>query len=281
MYVLMSLHFSDIFPPGDLATIKAVYELNLLPPESSKIDIIEYMRRFSPYQSAATYIFVALLYRKKKTDSRIIFRRTNNFSSFKDQTTEKMTQFKYLIFILLFTVSCTSGNKQKTANKNVQVELKTSMGDILLELSNETPLHRDNFVKLVNKGYFNGMLFHRVINDFGIQSGDPDSKNAKPGEALGNGGPGYTISAEIKPDLFNKRGAILAARDNNPERASSGSQFFIVQGKIQTNSTLARSEERINQWLTENAFVNDPANRAIHDSLQNAILAENEEEVMK
>ena len=192
-----------------------------------------------------------------------------------------MTQFKYLIFILLFTVSCTSGNKQKTANKNVQVELKTSMGDIVLELSNETPLHRDNFVKLVNKGYFNGMLFHRVINNFGIQSGDPDSKNAKPGEALGNGGPGYTIPAEIKPDLFNKRGAILAARDNNPERASSGSQFFIVQGKIQTNSTLARSEERINQWLTENAFVNDPANRAIHDSLQNAILAENEEEVMK
>jgi len=192
-----------------------------------------------------------------------------------------MTQFKYLIFILLFTVSCTSENKQKTANKNVQVELKTSMGDIVLELSNETPLHRDNFVKLVNKGYFNGMLFHRVINNFGIQSGDPDSKNAKPGEALGNGGPGYTIPAEIKPDLFNKRGAILAARDNNPERASSGSQFFIVKGKIQTNSTLARSEERINQWLTENAFVNDPANRAIHDSLQNAILAENEEEVMK
>jgi len=192
-----------------------------------------------------------------------------------------MTQFKYLIFILLFTVSCTSENKQKTANKNVQVELKTSMGDIVLELSNETPLHRDNFVKLVNKGYFNGMLFHRVINNFGIQSGDPDSKNAQAGEALGNGGPGYTISAEIKPDLFNKRGAILAARDNNPERASSGSQFFIVQGKIQTNSTLARSEERINQWLTENAFVNDPANRAIHDSLQNAILAENEEEVMK
>ena len=192
-----------------------------------------------------------------------------------------MTQFKYLIFILLFTVSCTSGNEQKTANKNVQVELKTSMGDIVLELSNETPLHRDNFVKLVNKGYFNGMLFHRVINNFGIQSGDPDSKNAQAGEALGNGGPGYTIPAEIKPDLFNKRGAILAARDNNPERASSGSQFFIVQGKIQTNSTLARSEEKINQWLTENAFVNDPANRAIHDSLQNAILAENEEEVMK
>ncbi len=192
-----------------------------------------------------------------------------------------MTQFKYLIFILLFTVSCTSGNEQKTANKNVQVELKTSMGDIVLELSNETPLHRDNFVKLVNKGYFNGMLFHRVINNFGIQSGDPDSKNAQAGEALGNGGPGYTIPAEIKPDLFNKRGAILAARDNNPERASSGSQFFIVQGKIQTNSTLARSEERINQWLTENAFANDPANRAIHDSLQNAILAENEEEVMK
>ncbi len=163
----------------------------------------------------------------------------------------------------------------------MQVELKTSMGDIVLELSNETPLHRDNFVKLVNKGYFNGMLFHRVINNFGIQSGDPDSKNAQAGEALGNGGPGYTIPAEIKPDLFNKRGAILAARDNNPERASSGSQFFIVQGKIQTNSTLARSEERINQWLTENAFVNDPANRAIHDSLQNAILAENEEEVMK
>jgi peptidyl-prolyl cis-trans isomerase B (cyclophilin B) len=192
-----------------------------------------------------------------------------------------MTQFKYLILALFFTVSCTSGSKQKPKQKNVQVELKTSAGNVILELSNETPLHRDNFVKLVTEGYFNGMLFHRVINNFGIQSGDPDSKNAQPGEALGNGGPGYTIPAEIKPDLFNKRGAILAARDNNPERASSGSQFFIVQGKVQTDSTLARSETRINQWLTENAFVNDPGNRAIHDSLQNAIQADNEEEVMK
>ena len=151
-----------------------------------------------------------------------------------------MTQFKYLIFVLLFTAACTSGNKQKPEQKNVQVELKTSMGDVVLELSNETPLHRDNFVKLVNEGYFNGMLFHRVINNFGIQSGDPDSKNAEAGEALGNGGPDYTIPAEIKPGLFNKRGALLAARDNNPERASSGSQFFIVQGKVQTDSTLAR-----------------------------------------
>lgn len=192
-----------------------------------------------------------------------------------------MTQFKYLILVLFIAVSCTSGNKQKSEQKNVQVELKTSAGDVILELSNETPLHRDNFVKLVTEGYFNGMLFHRVIDNFGIQSGDPDSKNAQPCEALGNGGPGYTIPAEIKPDLFNKRGAILAARDNNPERASSGSQFFIVQGKVQTDSTLARSETRINQWLTENAFVNDPANRAIHDSLQNAILADSEEEVMK
>ncbi|WP_167605164.1 peptidylprolyl isomerase [Maribellus sediminis] len=188
-----------------------------------------------------------------------------------------MSHFKYLVLILGLLYACSSQKKQKP----VKIELATSYGNVILELSDETPLHRDNFVKLTNEGYFDGMLFHRVINGFGIQSGDPDSKTAKPGEALGNGGPVYTIPAEINTELFHKRGALNAARDNNPDRASAGSQFFIVQGKVQTDSTLERSEKRINNWLAEYYFVNDPTNKAIRDSFETAMKAENEQAYMK
>jgi len=192
-----------------------------------------------------------------------------------------MTHLKYVLLLLLVATACTSSNKKTAEPKIVKVELKTSMGDVVLELSNETPLHRDNFVKLVKEGYFDGMLFHRVINGFGIQSGDPDSKNAQQGEALGNGGPDYTIPAEINTKLFHKRGALNAARDNNPDRASSGSQFFIVQGKVQTDSTLERSEKRINQWLAEHYYINDPINKALRDSMDLAQKEENEQAYFK
>lgn len=112
------------------------------------------------------------------------------------------------------------------------------MGDITIRLSDSTPLHRDNFLKLVKVHYYDSILFHRVIQNFMIQGGDPDSKRATPGQALGNGGPSYRIPAEFRSSLFHKKGVIAAARDNNPEKASSGSQFYIVQGKIFTEAGL-------------------------------------------
>ncbi len=125
---------------------------------------------------------------------------------------------------------------QKT-QKNMQekstlVLISTTMGNIKVRLYNETPLHRDNFIKLVNEGYYDSLLFHRVINNFMIQGGDPQSKHAPAGVMLGNGGPDYTIPAEIIADIKHKKGALAAARMGdmvNPERASSGSQFYLVQ----------------------------------------------------
>ena len=123
-------------------------------------------------------------------------------------------------------------------DRNSDVLLQTTYGDIVLRLSDSTPLHRDNFLKLVKTGYYDSVLFHRVIQNFMIQSGDPNSKHATPGQPLGGGGPGYRVPAEFRTSLFHKRGAIAAARDNNPEKASSGSQFYIVQGKIFTDAGL-------------------------------------------
>lgn len=113
----------------------------------------------------------------------------------------------------------------------VRVKITTSLGDIVLKLSNKTPKHRDNFIKLVKEHFYDSLLFHRVINNFMIQSGDPKSKNAAAGILLGNGSVPYTIPAEFDTTLYHKRGALAAARDNNPEKASSGCQFYIVQGK--------------------------------------------------
>jgi peptidyl-prolyl cis-trans isomerase B (cyclophilin B) len=121
------------------------------------------------------------------------------------------------------------------------VLLQTTYGDIVVRLSDSTPLHRDNFLKLVKTGYYDSVLFHRVIQNFMIQSGDPESKRAMAGQTLGNGGPDYTIPAEFRKTLFHKKGMIAAARtgDNvNPTKASSGSQFYIVQGKTFTDAGL-------------------------------------------
>lgn len=116
------------------------------------------------------------------------------------------------------------------------------MGECIVMLYNETPLHRDNFLKITKKKIYDGTLFHRVIKDFMIQGGDPDSKNAKPGEKLGNGTVGYTVPAEFRDSLFHKKGVLAAARDNNPEKASSGSQFYLVQGKKFTDEQLDNVE---------------------------------------
>jgi cyclophilin family peptidyl-prolyl cis-trans isomerase len=156
----------------------------------------------------------------------------------------------FIILSLLFSVSCTAQTKKQATTPATaevvtkeeskeepkketmqEVIIETTMGNITIALYNETPLHRNNFIKLVNENFYDGVLFHRIIQNFMIQAGDPDSKNAPKGQRLGSGGPGYTIPAEIIPQLTNKRGAVAAARlgdQANPQRASSGSQFYIV-----------------------------------------------------
>jgi len=166
-----------------------------------------------------------------------------------------MKNITLLVILSLFlSVSCTAQTKkmeataeavavaadepqqeiiQKIENVMQEVVIETSLGSITIVLYNETPLHRDNFIKLTKEGFYDGILFHRIIQNFMIQTGDPDSKSAAKGQRLGVGGPGYTIPAEILPNFTHKRGAVAAARqgDNvNPQRASSGSQFYIVDG---------------------------------------------------
>jgi cyclophilin family peptidyl-prolyl cis-trans isomerase len=125
--------------------------------------------------------------------------------------------------------------------------VETEYGNMVIELSDETPQHRDNFVKLVEEGFYDDLLFHRVIQNFMIQGGDPDSKGAPAGQPLGAGGPGYTIPAEITPALIHKKGALSAARQGdavNPQKASSGSQFYVVQGKIVSDQELDAHQQR-------------------------------------
>src|SRR5690606_3172118 len=129
----------------------------------------------------------------------------------------------------------------KKKDRKKDIEMVTSQGTMILRLSDSTPLHRDNFIRLVKSGYYNNVLFHRVIKNFMIQAGDPESREAVAGIPLGNGGPAYTIPAEFRTSLFHKKGALAAARmgdDVNPEKASSGSQFYIVQGKVFTDGAL-------------------------------------------
>lgn len=153
--------------------------------------------------------------------------------------------FLFLFCSLTFSLAAQSDIPLKKKDRKKDVLLQTSLGDMIFRLSDSTPLHRDNFIKLVKQKYYDSILFHRVIQHFMIQAGDPNSKTAKAGQPLGNGGPGYTIPAEFSASLFHKKGALAAARmgDNvNPQKASSGSQFYIVQGKIFTDAGLDSTE---------------------------------------
>jgi cyclophilin family peptidyl-prolyl cis-trans isomerase len=153
---------------------------------------------------------------------------------------EEMRRISLSGIILMIGISCFAQKDSIITKKDLKrdVLLQTNYGDIVLRLSDSTPLHRDNFLKLVKVGFYDSLLFHRVIHNFMIQGGDPNSKRARPGEPLGNGGPGYRIPAEFRTTLFHKKGVIAAARDNNPEKASSGCQFYIVQGRIFTDAGL-------------------------------------------
>ncbi|MDE7351266.1 MAG: peptidylprolyl isomerase [Muribaculaceae bacterium] len=139
------------------------------------------------------------------------------------------------------------------------LDIATTAGNIKIRLYDDTPLHRDNFLKLAEEGYYDGVLFHRVINDFMVQTGDPESKEAAPGAMLGSGGPGYTVPAEIVyPKHYHKYGALAAARtgdEMNPERKSSGSQFYIVTGKKYTPQQLSRMEEMSVQKQLQSYFM--------------------------
>lgn len=146
---------------------------------------------------------------------------------------------------------------EKNAN-DVIVNIETTEGNIKAVLFGDTPKHKDNFIKLAKEGYYNGLLFHRVINDFMVQAGDPNSKDAPAGKRLGEGGPGYTVEAEIEyPKHFHRRGALAAARQSdvvNPERRSSGSQFYIVTGKAYSMDNLTQMEEQIVNMRKESIF---------------------------
>jgi peptidyl-prolyl cis-trans isomerase B (cyclophilin B) len=131
-----------------------------------------------------------------------------------------------------------ASERPKPKEQFTRVKISTDFGDMVVKLYNKTPKHRDNFIKLVNDHFYDSTLFHRVIAGFMIQGGDPNSKHAQPGEMLGNGDVGYTIPAEFDTTLFHKRGALCAARTNNPEKASSGCQFYIVQGKKSSDGEL-------------------------------------------
>ena len=152
----------------------------------------------------------------------------------------------------------------------MKVKIQTMLGDIIVRLYDETPLHRDNFVKLAKEGYYDGTLFHRVIKDFMVQGGDPDSKGSPAGKMLGMGGPGYTIDAEIKDNLFHRRGALAAARlgdQVNPERKSSGSQFYIAWGQVYNEAQLRQFSKQLRMQRVQDAF--------------NALAAEHRSEILQ
>jgi len=154
--------------------------------------------------------------------------------------------YKYTrLAIYAFVILALAGFSHHQREKEKTVILSTKFGDMKIRLYNETPKHRDNFVKLVQENFFDSLLFHRVIKGFMIQGGDPKSKNAAPGVMLGNGDVGYRVDAEFSPAIIHKKGALAAARDNNPQKASSGCQFYIVQGKKYDDNELDNIERQL------------------------------------
>ena len=198
-------------------------------------------------------------------------------------------KYKLLALILMAATinSCGAGSSQnakaQTTENETKVLIKTSVGDITIKLYNETPQHRDNFIKLVNEHFYDSILFHRVIKDFMVQAGDPESKNAEKGVQLGAGGPGYNIPAEfVYPKYFHKRGALSAARQAdqvNPERQSSGSQFYIVTGKKYGKYDLQDMEKQLSEQQGQAIF--DRLVAQNRDTIMNLQLAGNNDGLLK
>ena len=177
-----------------------------------------------------------------------------------------MLRNSFLAVMFLALVIPAKGQK-----KDFVVTINTKYGDMVALLYDETPKHKANFIKLAKEHYFDSLLFHRVIAGFMIQGGDPNSKKAKAGQNLGNGGPGYTIDAEFNPKFFHKKGALSAARLGdavNPSKASSGSQFYIVQGTVLTSDNadeLKFDQEKLNTGLQ--LFISKPEHQRLRDTL--------------
>jgi cyclophilin family peptidyl-prolyl cis-trans isomerase len=171
------------------------------------------------------------------------------------------------LFLLLLPAFVPAQSNEKES----LVVISTPKGDITLMLYDDTPLHRDNFLRLAGEGFFDSTLFHRVIRNFMIQGGDPDSKHAAAGVELGEGGPGYDLPSEINTEHFHKRGVLAAAREDdkvNPKRLSSGSQFYIVQGKVYSQQDLDKIEKEQNSLTKQRIFVgimDNPANLSIRN----------------
>lgn len=162
---------------------------------------------------------------------------------------QKLKLALWVSAIALFIAGCAVTKSSSKSNDGpTQVALETQFGTMTIELFDDTPAHRDNFIKLVQEGFYNDLLFHRVIKDFMVQGGDPNSRDAAPGARLGAGGPGYTIEAEMDSTHLHLKGALSAARQGdqvNPEKRSSGSQFYLVQGKTYSADQLANFESRM------------------------------------
>ena len=169
----------------------------------------------------------------------------------------RVKKLAFLLFFFAAFYSCSgqpSGTQTVEPQKKYYVLIETSYGNMTVELFNETPKHRDNFIKLVNDGFYNGLLFHRIINSFMIQGGDPNSRNAKPGQPLGDGTLGYTVPAEFVPGLYHRKGALAAARQGdriNPTKASSSCQFYIVQGNVWPLDRLQMMAAQMGKTLTQ------------------------------
>lgn len=182
---------------------------------------------------------------------------------------------KTFLLTALTMILCTSLVAQKKESNPLtpaerMVLISTEFGDMKVKLYNETPKSRDNFIKLAQDGFYDSLLFHRVIKSFMIQGGDPESKNAAPGVMLGNGDIGYTIPAEFNDAFYHKKGALCAARTENPEKAGSACQFYIVQGKTHTDEELDQQEQGINNGARmQTAFqqiINDPVNASLKET---------------
>lgn len=166
---------------------------------------------------------------------------------------KKITFAAFFLLTLIVGTQQDAVAQKKAGNKDVRVEMVTTEGKMVFMLFNDTPLHRDNFLKLIKQHTYDSLLFHRVIKDFMIQAGDPNSRNAKPGQMLGDGTLGYTVPAEFVATHFHRKGALCAARqgDNvNPEKASSSCQFYIVQGQVWDGGRLDMMEQRFGKKFT-------------------------------
>ena len=188
-----------------------------------------------------------------------------------------MNLAKIVMLLLIFGIGKSWSQNPGAKALEQKVELVTNFGKIVIQLSDDTPIHRDNFIKLTKEGFFDGIQWHRVVDGFLIQTGDPTSKNASDSTRIGVEDAGYDLPAEIRPNLYHKRGAVNAARwgdDVTPERRSSGSQFTIIQGKVYNDSTLSLSEERLNNMIAYNKAIHLPKNAKYLSFLRQSLLKE-------